>query len=378
MYVLGLKVLVPLLVSAAAVYSEWSTERKKKQRRRTKLLTAAYVIVAAASVAGLVYDHVDQAARTAAAEEEAERARQGRQQAERDAAAARLERQNIAGSVQQVVDYMLELDPSLTEQQALDRLVAEFHDLRELSADLEDQLAGLRRYSDVAELNALGDPELVGPGSGLRYSNALTRALEGAWGDRDGRYYPRCDQTSLAKFSAAVESRPTFPFAHYALSECAFEAGDDTWRQHAERAVEILRYTTQFAGITRIMTRFIESCEAAWKSRAREAGLHWQHPYQTPRGGPHKTQTRTLPPWLPAVRWLGLRAGMGIDEPVTVTARIPGAARTALHSFPMERRHVASFYERAVPGSSGKTRKENHDPQEMDRRRGGALGRNRG
>ena len=141
MYVLGLKVLVPLLVAAVAVYSEWSTERKKKQRRRAKLLTAVYVIVAAASVAGLVYDHVDQAARTAATEEEAERERQGRQQAERDAAAARLERQNIAGSVQQVVDYMLELDPTLTEQQALDRVVAEFDDLRELSADLEDQLA---------------------------------------------------------------------------------------------------------------------------------------------------------------------------------------------------------------------------------------------
>ena len=260
MYVLGLKVLVPLLVSAAAVYSEWSTERKKKQRRRAKLLTAVYVIVAAASVAGLVYDHVDQAARTAAAEEEAaaarqareraqeeaERARQGRQQAERDAAAARLERQNIAGSVQQVVDYMLELDPTLTEQQALDRVVAEFDDLRELSADLEDQLAGLRRYSDVAELNALGDPGVAG--LGLSYSSALTRALEGAWAERDGRHYPRCDQASLAKFSAAVESRPTFPFTHYALSECAFEADDDTWRQHAERAVEILRHTTELAG----------------------------------------------------------------------------------------------------------------------------------
>ena len=246
MYVLGLKVLVPLLVAAVAVYSEWSTERKKKQRRRAKLLTAVYVIVAAASVAGLVYDHVDQAARTAATEEEAERERQGRQQAERDAAAARLERQNIAGSVQQVVDYMLELDPTLTEQQALDRVVAEFDDLRELSADLEDQLAGLRTYSDVAELNVLGDPGVAG--LGLSYSSALTRALEGAWAERDGRHYPRCDQASLAKFSAAVESRPTFPFTHYALSECAFEAGDDTWRQHAERAVEILRHTTELAG----------------------------------------------------------------------------------------------------------------------------------
>ena len=128
MFVLALKVLVPLLVCAAAVYSEWSTERKKKQRRRTKLLTAVYVIVAAVSVAGLVYDHLDQAARTAASEEEAAAARQAWQRAERDVAAARLERQNIAGSVQQVIDYMLELDPSLTEQQALNRVVAEFRD----------------------------------------------------------------------------------------------------------------------------------------------------------------------------------------------------------------------------------------------------------
>ena len=133
MYMLGLKVVAPLLVCAAAVYSEWSTKRKKNQRQRTKILTAIYVIVAAASVAGLVYDHVDQAARTAAAEAEAAAERQARERAERDAEAARLERQNIAASVQQVVDYMLELDPSLTEQQALDRVVAEFDDLRELS-----------------------------------------------------------------------------------------------------------------------------------------------------------------------------------------------------------------------------------------------------
>lgn len=139
MYVLGLKVLVPLLVCAVAVCSEWSTVRKEKQRR-AKLFTAVYAIVAVASVAGLVHDHVDQAARTAAAEEEAVAARQarqraqeeaemalqGRRQAESDADAARLERQNIATSVQQVIDLMRELDPSLTDQQALDRIVAEF------------------------------------------------------------------------------------------------------------------------------------------------------------------------------------------------------------------------------------------------------------
>ena len=56
-------------------------------------------------------------------------------------------------------DYMQamqELDPSLTDQQAIDRMVAEFQDSRELFAYLEDQLAGLRMYSDVTELNAFG------------------------------------------------------------------------------------------------------------------------------------------------------------------------------------------------------------------------------
>jgi len=71
---------------------------------------------------------------------------------------------------------MQELDPSLTDQPAIDRMVAEFQDLRELSADLEDQLAGLRMYSDVAELNAFGDPGTAG--LGLEYSSALISALE--------------------------------------------------------------------------------------------------------------------------------------------------------------------------------------------------------
>ena len=36
------------------------------------------------------------------------------------------------------------------------------------------------------------------------------------------------------------------------------------------------------------------------------------------------------------------------------------------------------FYERYGPEPSGKTREETHDSQEMERRRGGAVGRNRG
>ena len=139
--------------------------------------------------------------------------------------------------------FVRERDPGLTEQEALDRVIEE---LRERAADLEDQLTGLTMYSAVSKLGVLGESGTAGPG--LRENSPLIRALEGTWDDRDGSLYVRCDQTALAKFSAAAESHPSFPFTHYALSECAFRAGDDAWRQHVDRALEILRHTTRIAG----------------------------------------------------------------------------------------------------------------------------------
>ena len=205
------------------------------------------------SVPVIVLDHRGQAAHIATLEDDARQQREATkrteqalqrtetalQRAEEDAAQAGRERQEIAGSVQQVASFMRERNPALTDQQALDGVIAEIR-------DLEDQLTGLKMYSDVAELNVLGDPGTAG--SGLRYSSALTRALDGTWDERDGQLYQRCDQTSLAKFSAVTKSHPTFPFAHSALATCGLNAGEGTWRQHAERAVEILRHTTQIAG----------------------------------------------------------------------------------------------------------------------------------
>ena len=49
-----------------------------------------------------------------------------------------------------------------------------------------------------------------------------------------------------SRFTA--ESPPAFPLTHDALSEGAFRAGDDAWRQHGDRALEILRPLTRIAG----------------------------------------------------------------------------------------------------------------------------------
>ena len=80
-------------------------------------------------------------------------------------------------------------------------------------------------YSAVSKLGVLGESGTAGPG--LRENSPLIRALEWTWDDRDGSLYVRCDQTALAKFSAAAESHPSFPFTHYA--DWRMRAGSN-WR----------------------------------------------------------------------------------------------------------------------------------------------------
>ena len=224
MIVLVLKVLVPLLSIIPIVRSEWSKQADMgvwELARRTAVSTAVAALVAI----GLVADHMNQSGALAAAQD--------------DAAEAGRALQRIENATAEVVALMRERDPGLTEQEALDRVADE---LREL----EDQLTGLRMYGDVSELDVLGAPFIAG--EGISVTSPLMQALEGTWDISDSRISPHCDQTALAKFSAVTENHPSFPFAHYALSDCAFGAGDNTWREHADRALEILRHTTEIAG----------------------------------------------------------------------------------------------------------------------------------
>ena len=190
---LDLKILLLLLLFASGVYSEWSKQHDKSaRRRRAILLTAAMALAAAVNAVLLVSDHRSQAAAVAAAQEEA--------------AEARNSLQGVEESVAEVVAFVREQDPGLTEQEALDRVVEELRELRERSADLEDQLTGLQMYGDVSELDVLGTPDIAG--EGLSWTSPLSQALEGTWDDRDGRLYMRCDQTVLGRFHARDVPRP--------------------------------------------------------------------------------------------------------------------------------------------------------------------------
>ena len=263
MYVLVAKVLAPVVVFFTTVVSEWSRLRDASTRRQAIRRMTMGAAVAVAVSAGLVVDHGNQTAAVATAQEDAAEAQAARQsiqesldEQDADLSAARgdlAETQEslsrLEGWAEEAVALMRERDPSLTQQEALARIVEELRELRERSADLEDQLTGLKSYGDMARLNPAGLTGIARPGSGLSESSDLSRALEGAWDvDDDDVHAARCDQAALGKFSGVARKHPTFPFAHYALATCALSNEGPTWRQHAERALAILEHTTQIAG----------------------------------------------------------------------------------------------------------------------------------
>ena len=119
MYVLGLKVLVPLLSFAIVARSEWSKQDDKKVLQLVQQ-TAGRAVIAVVVAAGLVADHVNQSTALEAAQEEAAGARAARQRIEEsmseqaaaltaaraDAAEAREALQRLEGATTEVVALM--------------------------------------------------------------------------------------------------------------------------------------------------------------------------------------------------------------------------------------------------------------------------------
>ena len=234
----GRQILGPALWFASGVYHEGRTQHDQRVRARV-WRTAVTPVAGAARGAVIVVDHRRQAAAVAEAQKEAACAAA----AQAAAADARQSLQGLDAAVADVVACVRERDPGLTEHEALDRVIDAW---RARAADREDQLTGRPRYRAVSTLGGVGASATAGPG--LREQSPLMRALEGTWDDRDGRRSVRCDHTALATVSAAAECPPSCPVPHDARAACAFRAGDDAWRQHVDRALEILRHPTRIAG----------------------------------------------------------------------------------------------------------------------------------
>ena len=162
---------------------------------------------------------------------------------------AHTERKEISDEIRQLAALVGEMDPGLTDEQALSRVGREIHRLRDRTSELEDEIDGLRKYSRVARLNVVG---LSGrAGKGLTESTPESRALEGAF-KRTGegstlQYSAKCDDEGMSQYRYVAAKLSDFPFAHWALASCLRTAGDPRWREHAERAKAILDHTTRIS-----------------------------------------------------------------------------------------------------------------------------------
>ena len=158
----------------------------------------------------------------------------------------------IDRGVNKLVELARERDPGLTEQEALSEISTEVRTLREKTSELERELEGVKRYSNVAELNAFGLSGKIRAGSGLKETSVISLTLEGAYDRKEvegqARFFPRCDNKGIAAFRKATEVNSDFPFSYWALAICAEDAGDERWRTYADGAVKILKHTTQIAG----------------------------------------------------------------------------------------------------------------------------------
>ena len=137
MYVLVAKILAPVVVFCTAVVSEWSRLRDASTRRQAMRRVTMGAAVAVAVSAGLVVDHGNHTAAVATAQKDAaeeQAARQSIQESldaqDADLSAARVELaetheslSRLEGWAEEAVALMRERDPSLTQQEALARIV---------------------------------------------------------------------------------------------------------------------------------------------------------------------------------------------------------------------------------------------------------------
>lgn len=114
---------------------------------------------------------------------------------------------------------------------------------------LEYVAGAILDYSNVARLDALGNPPGLGPGGDISFNSPLTNAIRPHY-----RYDKNTKKIHMSRSKEAeetyrelIENFPTFPFGYYFLVLCLRERGDQEWRTYAEKAVEILEKTTKLS-----------------------------------------------------------------------------------------------------------------------------------
>lgn len=115
-------------------------------------------------------------------------------------------------------------------------------------AELEDTTNSILEYSEVARLDAVGNPPGLGPDSDISMNTELVNLLKDTYVLRDGRFHMSRSTESEAKYRQVIEKYPKFPFGYYFVVLCLKDKGNDEWKTYAKKAVEILEQTVKIDG----------------------------------------------------------------------------------------------------------------------------------
>jgi hypothetical protein len=125
--------------------------------------------------------------------------------------------------------------------------VSGIHASRELAAVQSDMIS-VRDYSAVARLDALGSPPGMGIGSDIKANSELINLLTDTYEVKGNSIFMKRTPAAEEQYETVINKYPKFPFGHYYLALCLRDKKDKSWRQHAERAVDILAITTAIDG----------------------------------------------------------------------------------------------------------------------------------
>ncbi|TQV85180.1 hypothetical protein FKG94_03045 [Exilibacterium tricleocarpae] len=100
----------------------------------------------------------------------------------------------------------------------------------------------LAQFGEIAMLGMHGSEYAIP--SVIKVSTPLTQSLEGTYDVLDGRLQYRNTDESLEILLNSARQFPDFPFSHYAIAYILYQRDDASWREHAEKSLEILEKTT--------------------------------------------------------------------------------------------------------------------------------------
>jgi hypothetical protein len=105
----------------------------------------------------------------------------------------------------------------------------------------------LSKYQEISLYSAIGNK------SGKVNGVNMVRTPINDWNKKyahyeDGHVIFTCDPGAKEACREVIDKMPTYPFAYYFLAKCLKEENDNSWVEMAEKAKDILEFTTQIVG----------------------------------------------------------------------------------------------------------------------------------